>query len=182
MVPLLFGLDVQPLPGAGLTTLKPILGLIACLSLQAQVLELKLQGGGELTIGATTYQFSLKNLSMAPAKGGLPGALKLEGDLLPRNGGRHFHLALTVLKNGALYLLNIYRRNGQAYPDSWCATLKTRATVLRLEDRPGGRIEIQCEGPLTGVIAQRPASASWSGTLWALIPGGEASPENQTGS
>ncbi|GLH72402.1 hypothetical protein GETHLI_09040 [Geothrix limicola] len=152
--------------------LRPLICLVASLSLQAQTLELQAKGGGELKIGATSYRFALTDLSTAPAKGGLSGALKLTGNLVPKDGSAGtFHMTLIVLKSGGLYTLRIERRNGKAYPDSWAATLKTKTRALKLEDRPGGRVEIQCEGPLTGVIAQRPTQADWSGTLWAVFPG-----------
>ena len=153
----------------------------ASLSLRAQVVELKARGGGALKIGATSYQFALDEVWVAPAKGGLPGAVKLVGSLVPDSGGPGFRMTLSVLKTGALYMLTIERRNGRAYPDSWAATVKTKTKALRMEAQPGGRIEIQCEGPLTGVIAQRPAHAAWSGTLWAEFPGGNLAPGNPPG-
>jgi hypothetical protein len=85
--------------------------------------------------------------------------------------GRPFHLVLTVLKDGSLYLMHMKRTLPNAYPDNWAATTKTCAHALKLEDRPGGRVELRCEGPLTGIIAQRPQDATWSGTLWATFPG-----------
>jgi hypothetical protein len=151
----------------------PCFGLFV--SLNAQVIDLKPKGGGDLRIGEIHYRFELADLSSAPPKGGLPGAVKLEGQLFPQNGGRPFHMALTVLKDGSLYLLYIERRTPNAYPDSWSpslnARLRARTRALKLEDRPGGRIELQCEGFLTGIIAKRPQEANWSGTIWATFPG-----------
>lgn len=158
--------------------LHPLICFTASLSLQAQVIDLQAKGGGDLKIGATSYQFVLTDLTSAPAKAGLPGAVKLVGNLVPKDGSGAFHLSLTILKNGTLFTLNIERRNGKAYPDSWAATLKTKTRAPRMEDRPGGRIEIQCEGPLTGVIAQKPTKADWSGTLWAVFPGESGSSTN----
>lgn len=158
--------------------LRFLLSLFIALSLQAQgSVELKAVGGGELKIGATTYLFTLADLSMAPPKGGLPGAVKLTGTLASRDGSPGFRMDLTVLKNGTLYMLVIQRRMGQAYPDSWNATPKTRVRILKMEDRLGGRVEIRCDGPLTGVLAQKPVQASWTGSLWATFPGGPPSEE-----
>jgi hypothetical protein len=139
-------------------------------------MALKPQGGGDLRIGSTQYRFELTDLRSAPPKGGLPGAVKLEGDLVPRDGGRPFHMALTVLKSGSLYLLYIHRNTPGGYPDSWSPALKAspRASThaLMLEDRPGGRVELRCEGTLSGIIARQPQERAWSGTLWAVFPGG----------
>ncbi|MBI1753229.1 MAG: hypothetical protein HY014_00360 [Acidobacteria bacterium] len=149
------------------------LGLAQTLTLQGQTVDLKAKGGGTLKIGATTYDFALTDLATAPPAGGLPGALKLVGRLVPKDGSGAFRMTLTLLNTGSLYTLRIERRQGQTYPDSWAATAKTKTRALRLEERPGGRVEIQCEGPLAGVISQRPAKADWSGRLWAEFPGGE---------
>jgi hypothetical protein len=149
----------------------PFLALGAVVS--AQALDLKPKGGGELKIGGTTYRFELTNLTSAPPKSGLPGAVKLEGNLVPADGGAKLHMGLTVLKGGGLYMLRVERKAAGSYPDNWAATTKTWARPLKLEDRPGGRVEIQCGGGLTGVIAQRPQEATWSGTLWAVFPGGD---------
>jgi hypothetical protein len=148
----------------------PCFGL--CAILGAQAIDLKPKGGGDLRIGETRYQFELADLSSAPPRGGLPGAVRLEGDLVPLTPGRPFHMVLTVLKNGSLYLLHIDRRSPHSYPDSWAPTAKARTRALALEDRPGGRIELRCEGILTGIIARQPQKAAWSGTLWAIFPGG----------
>ena len=147
--------------------------LAASVFLGAQPAELLPSGGGELRIGATPYQFRLAKLSTAPPKAGLPGAVRLEGDLVPPGAARPFHLVLTVLKDGTLYLMRLERATPGGYPDTWAATVKTRTRLIKLEDRPGGRIEIRCEGPLTGIIAKRPQEAAWSGTLWAEIPRGD---------
>jgi hypothetical protein len=146
--------------------------LTLCGCLGAQAVLLKPKGGGELRIGPTLYRFDLTNLTFAPAKGGLSGAVKLEGSLVPGDRSRPFRMALTVLKDGSLYMLRIDRKGADAYPDTWAATAKTHTRALRLEDRPGGRIDLRCEGPLTGIIAKRPQTATWSGQLWAVSPGG----------
>ena len=152
----------------------PCLGLCACLG--AQGMDLRPKGGGDLRIGGTQYRFELTDLSSAPPKGGLPGAVKLEGNLTPKDSSRPFHMTLTVLKNGSLYLLYIHRSPSSGYPDSWSPSLKARAKActhaLKLEDRPGGRVELSCEGTLTGMIGRQPKEAIWSGTLWAEFPGG----------
>jgi hypothetical protein len=150
-------------------------GLLLCLPalLGAQEIDIKPVGGGEIKIGAAKYQFQLAGLSTAPSKGGLAGAVKVEGDLVPEMGGLPFHMTLTLLRDGTLYMLRLERRSSpKAYPDTWAATAKTRVRPLRMEERPGGRIELRCEGPLSGYIAQRPQEAAWSGTIWAVLPGG----------
>jgi len=60
---------------------------------------------------------------------------------------------------------------GRSYPDSWNATAKTRVHILKLDDQMGGRVEISCEGPLTGVVEQNPVNADWSGQIWGEISG-----------
>lgn len=148
--------------------------LAFCGALSAQMVVLKPEGGGELRIGKTPYRFELTGLGSAPAAGGLPGLIRLEGDLLPKGASQSFHMVLTVMKDGSLYMLRIERRaTPQAYPDSWAATQKTRTRALKLEDRPGGRVELSCEGALTGILAKHPENATWSGTLWAVFPGGD---------
>jgi hypothetical protein len=153
--------------------LRPLICFVVSLTLRGQAIDLKAKGGGELKIGAISYQFVLTDLGTAPAKGGLPGAVKLVGNLVPKDGSGTFHMTLTVLNTGSLYTLHLERRKGQAYPDSWAATVNTKTRALRLDERPGGRIEIQCEGPLTGVLSQKPTNAEWSGVLWAVFPGGD---------
>jgi hypothetical protein len=147
-----------------------------CLPLMAQVLDLKPRGGGALRIGETSYRVQVIRLSSAPPKGGLPGAVKLEGDLVPQDGTRPFHMVLTVLKDGTLYLLHIQRQAPNAYPDTWSPSLnprlRGRVRATRLEDRPGGRVEFHFEGGLTGIINQLPRDTTWSGTVWAIFPGG----------
>ena len=136
------------------------------------MVALKPEGGGELRIGGTSYRFEPTGLGSAPAGGGLPGLIRLEGDLLPKGASRPFHMTLTVMKDGSLYMLRIERRTSpRAYPDSWAATQTTRIRALKLKDRPGGRIELSCEGSLTGILARRPENAPWSGTIWAVFPG-----------
>jgi len=152
---------------------QPVLiGLAFCGALQAQGMVLRPRGGGELRIANQRYRFQLTDLSTAPPKGGLPGAIRLEGNLQPQDGSGPFHLVLTVLAGGSLYMLQIQRKRPGGYPDNWAATLKTHTHALKWVDRPGGRIEIQCEGSLTGIIAKQPKEAEWSGTLWGIFPGG----------
>lgn len=153
--------------------LRPLICLGVSLNLQAQTIDLKAKGGGELKIGATRYTFILTDLGTAPPAGGLPGAVRLVGRLAPKDGSGAFQMTLTVLNTGSLYTLHIERRQGRSYPDTWAATAKTKTRALRLDERPGGRIELQCEGPLTGVVSQRPTQAEWSGRLWAVFPGGD---------
>jgi|GEM_PF-4826606 hypothetical protein len=145
--------------------------LVLCVAMSAQIIDLKPKGGGNLKIGGVSYRFELTGLMSAPPKGGLPGAIRLEGNLVP-DAGHPFHMVLTVLKSGSLYLMHMERNLPNAYPDNWAATPKTRIHALKLEDRPGGRVELRCEGPVTGIIAQRPQDATWSGTIWATFPGG----------
>ena len=152
-----------------LRTALPVLLLSGVLC--AQMVQLKPEGGGLLKIGDTAYRLRVTDLLTAPPKAGLPGVVRLQGDLLPQDHSRPFHLALTVLKDGSLYMLQIERKAPGGYPDSWAATQKTRTRAIKLEDHPGGRVEIQCEGSLTGIIAKRPQGAEWSGTLWAIFPG-----------
>ncbi|MDP1832763.1 MAG: hypothetical protein Q8K67_11940 [Geothrix sp.] len=164
---------------------SPLPSLVLCVALHAQVVDVKPQGGGDLKIGNTLYRFELMNLRSAPAKGGLPGAVKLQGRLVAKDGTPDFQLDLTVLKNGSIYMLNIHRKASGAYPDNWAATQKTHTRALVMEVRAGGRIELRCEGRLTGIIARQPREAPWSGTLWAVFPGApgegpdQALPEGQ---
>jgi len=148
----------------------PCLALVAALN--AQTLDLKPQGGGSLKIGTTLYRFNLTGLSSAPPKGGLPGAIRLEGRLVAPGSGPGFHMVLTMLNTGALYTMVIERRLPGVYPDNWAINRRTRVQALKLENRPGGRVELRCEGSLAGIIDRRPQDAEWSGTLWAQFPGG----------
>lgn len=152
--------------------LRTLSCLALCCVMEGQALDLAPQGGGTLKIDGVPYRFEVTDLSSAPPKGGLPGAIRLEGRLVPQGATQAFRLSLTVLKDGSLYMLRIERKAPGSYPDSWAATLKTIARAERLEDRPGGRIDIHCEGPLTGVVAGHPKNSSWSGSLWARFPGG----------
>lgn len=149
----------------------PILVLGGCLG--AQMVQMKPKGGGTLKIGDISYRLEVTDLQTAPAKGGLPGVVRMHGNLLPPGGAHPFHMILTVMKDGSLYMLQIERKAHGAYPDTWAATQKTRTRALRLVDRPGGKVEIRCEGRLTGIIAKHPQEADWSGTLWAIFPGEE---------
>lgn len=148
--------------------LRPLPCLLASLVLTAA--QPPIQGGGTLTLGAESFQFEPRGAATAPPRGGLPGAIRLKGVLIPAKGGRTITLNLVVLKNGQLYTLSL-RRGGKAdYPDTWAAEAGTRVKVLILEDHPGGRVELACEGPLTGVVGQRPVSSQWHGRLWAAFP------------
>jgi hypothetical protein len=129
-----------------------------------------LQGGGSLTLGQAAYRFVPKDLALAEPKGGLPGALKIKGELLPEAGGMAYTMELVVLRNGRLYLLSLRRGQKGQYPDTWAATLGTRVKVRVLEDHPGGRVELEVGGRLTGVVARKPVSASWEGRLWTIFP------------
>jgi hypothetical protein len=150
-----------------------MLASVLCLAFQAQVsLERTAIGGGELRIGITTYHFTMTEFSTAPPKGGLPGAVRIRGTLASDDEKAPWFLSLTVLNNGTLYLLSIQRPLRSGIPDTWSATRKTRVRIVKRDDHLGGRTELQCEGPLTGVVGQKQASASWSGILWAQQPGG----------
>jgi hypothetical protein len=160
-------------PGVSMNFPRALSLVALCTALGAQTIDLRPRGGGELKIGASSYRFEPTGLMSAPPKGGLPGAVRLEGDLVPQGAGLPFHLVLTVLKNGTLYLMHMERGAPHSYPDTWAATPGSRTLAIRLEDRPGGRVELRCEGPVTGIIAKRPENATWSGTLWAVFPGGD---------
>ncbi|MDE3034117.1 MAG: hypothetical protein KGI56_10665, partial [Acidobacteriota bacterium] len=41
------------------------------------------EGGGQLTLAGTGYRFQPAGLFVAPPKGGLPGAIRMTGDLIP---------------------------------------------------------------------------------------------------
>ena len=148
--------------------LRPLPCLLATLVLTAA--PPPIQGGGALTLDGATFRFEPHSAATAPPRGGLPGAIRLRGVLIPVKGGRTIALDLVVLKDGRLYTLSL-RRDGKAdYPDTWAAVAGTRVKVLALEDRPGGRVELACEGPLTGVVGRRPVSSRWKGRLWAAFP------------
>lgn len=147
---------------------RPLPWLILPVALTAG--QAPLQGGGSLTLGHAAYRFVPNDLSLAEPKGGLPGAVRIRGELVPEAGGAAYALELVVLWNGRLYLLSIRRGQKAQYPDTWAATLDTRVKLLALEDHPGGRIELECEGRLTGVVDRRPVSGSWQGRLWAIFP------------
>lgn len=134
-------------------------------------LPLNANGGGHLKIGNSPYRFILEDLVTLKAKGNTPGALKFTGRLIPTDGTAPYKMTLTLLKNGTVYTMVIQRRKGKAYPDSWNATAKTRVRILTLHDRLGGRVEISCEGPLTGVVGQLPVNADWSGQISGVISG-----------
>lgn len=151
--------------------LRPLAALCLGLTLQAQAVGLQATGGGKLKIGTTTYRFELEALFTAPPKGGLPGAFRIRGHLIPAGPGQPFDLDLTVLKTGTLYMLRIDRKGTGSYPDSWAATIKTRTRPLSLQDGPGGRVEVECLGTLTGIIARKPRTAAWQGRIWATFPG-----------
>ncbi|HEX9009297.1 MAG TPA: hypothetical protein VF804_02940 [Holophagaceae bacterium] len=148
--------------------LHPLPWLILPVALAAS--QGPIQGGGTLTLGHTAYRFMPKDLAAAGPKEGLPGALRIRGELIPETGGPVYTLELVVLRNGRLYLLNLRHGTRGQYPDTWAATLSTRVRILALEDHPGGRVELACEGRLTGVVDRRPVSGSWQGHLWAIFP------------
>jgi len=129
-----------------------------------------LQGGGALMIGTARYRFVPRDLALAEPKGGLAGALRIKGELLPEAGGPPIALELVVLRDGRLYLLSLRRGEKGAYPDSWAATLETRVRISTLEDHPGGRVKLACEGRLSGVVGRKPVSLPWHGQLWAIFP------------
>jgi hypothetical protein len=151
--------------------LRPLAVLCLSFSLQAQAIDAQATGGGELKVGTMAYRFELKALFTAPPKGGLPGAFRIQGRLVPTGSDRPFDLDLTVLKTGTLYMLRIDRKGVDAYPESWSATLKTRIRPISMKDGPGGRVELECLGSLSGIIARRPQTASWQGRIWATFPG-----------
>ncbi|WP_257304266.1 hypothetical protein [Geothrix campi] len=155
---------------------RPLAALCLGTLLQAQSIDIQAKGGGEVKIGAIAYHFELKAFSTAPPKGGLPGAFRLQGRLVPVEPGQPFALDLTVLKTGSLYMLRIHRQSTGSYPDSWAATAKTRLRPISLQDSPGGRVEVECLGPLSGIIARKPQTAVWQGRLWATFPGEAALP------
>lgn len=140
-------------------------------ALQAQSVEAQAAGGGALKIGPTAYTFELKALYTAAPKGGLPGAFRIQGRLVPEGPGKPLDLDLTLLKTGTLYSLRIDHKVAGAYPDSWSATARTRLRPLFLQDGPGGRVEVECLGTLTGVVDRKPRTAAWQGRLWAQFPG-----------
>jgi hypothetical protein len=129
-----------------------------------------LQGGGSLTLGHAAYRFIPKDLALAEPKGGLPGALRIKGELVPEAGGPVYALELVVLRDGRLYLMSLRRGQKGQYPDTWAATLSTRVKLLALEDHPGGRVELEVGGRLTGVVDRKAISAPWQGRLWAVFP------------
>jgi hypothetical protein len=156
--------------------LRLLAALCLGLTLQAQAIDALAMGGGELKIGTVTYRFELKALFTAPPKGGLPGAFRIQGRLVPTDASPAFDLDLTLLKTGTLYMLRIDRKGAASYPDSWAATAKTRLRPVSLQDGPGGRVEVECLGTLSGVIARKPRTAAWQGHLWATFPSGAARP------
>lgn len=151
--------------------IRPLALFCFAAALQGQAIDAHATGGGELKIGADVYRFELKALFTAPPKGGLPGAFRIQGRLLPAGSTPPFDLDLTLLKTGALYMLRIDRKGSDPYPDSWAATLKTRVRPVSLQDGPGGRVEVECLGTLAGVISRKPRTAAWRGRLWAIFPG-----------
>lgn len=142
--------------------------LFLCLALQAG--QAPLQGSGHLALDGAGYRFIPADLALAAPKGGLPGALRLKGELVPEAGGPAYALELVVLRNGRLYLLSLRRGSKGQYPDTWAATLGTHVKILALEDHPGGRVELEVGGRLTGVVGRRPITASWEGHIWAVFP------------
>lgn len=129
-----------------------------------------IEGGGELRLAGTAYRFQPTGLAVARPKDGLPGAIRLRGDLLPDSGGGAFKLSLVFLRSGQLYLLDIRRGGKGRYPDTWAATPQTRLKILSLQLHPGGRVELVCQGLLTGVIGQKPVQGPWKGRIWVAVP------------
>ncbi|WP_243315848.1 hypothetical protein [Geothrix paludis] len=148
----------------------PCLFLAFGLQAQAPGLEAVVRGGGDLTLDGIPYRLELASVASIPARSGLPPLVRLTGRLVPEEAARAFDLELSVLKNGTLYMLRVVRQKSGGYPDSWAATGKTRVRFTRLEDRSGGRLELACSGPLTGVIGRKPRNATWRGSLWAELP------------
>jgi hypothetical protein len=148
----------------------PCLLLAAALSAQAPQVEEIVQGGGTLTLDGTAYRFEPASVMAQPAGGGLPALVRLTGRLVPEGAGAPFDLQLMMMKTGGIYMLRILREKPGGYPDSWSATQKTRARFAHFEDRSGGRVELACSGALAGVVGQRPRTAEWRGSLWAVLP------------
>ena len=148
----------------------PCLTLAFGLQAQAPGLEAVVRGGGDLTLDGAAYRLELASVASTPARLGLPPLIQLRGRLVPEAPARAFDLELTVLKNGTLYLLRLTRPGPGGYPDSWAATARTRARITLLEDRSGGRLELACSGPLTGIIGRKPKGSVWKGSLWAELP------------
>lgn len=144
----------------------PGLLLAAALSAAPSMVE----GGGQLTLAGKVYRFQPTGLFVAPPKGGLPGAIRMTGDLIPASGEAPFQMALVFLRTGQLYLLDIHRSGKGQYPDTWAATQQTRLKILSLQARPGGRLELACSGLLTGVVGQKPVQGRWGGRIWMVIP------------
>jgi hypothetical protein len=146
--------------------------LLLAFGLRAQVpgLEAVVRGGGDLTIDGVPYHLELAAVASIPARSGLPPLVRLTGRLVPGGPALAFDLELVVLKDGTLYTLRLVRQRPGAYPDSWAATGKTRVRFTRLEDHSGGRLELACSGPVTGVIGRQPRTATWRGSLWAELP------------
>lgn len=145
--------------------------LLALLVQSVEPLPLSAGGGGSLKIGGGHYRFVLQDLVTIGTKDRSSGVLKFVGRLIPGDGTLPYQMTLTLLKNGTVYMMTIQRRRGNAYPDSWNATANTRVRILKLNDRLGGRVELDCEGPLVGVVGQRPVQADWSGQIWGVITG-----------
>lgn len=147
---------------------SPLPCLFLCLALQAG--QAPVQGGGHLVLGGAGYRFIPTDLALAGPKGGLPGALRLKGELVPEAGGAAYALEMVVLRDGRLYLLSLRRGAKGQYPDTWAATLGTHVKLQVLEDHPGGRVALEVGGRLTGVVARKPVTAPWEGHLWAVFP------------
>lgn len=127
-------------------------------------------GGGVLKIQGQAYRFEPAAAFLLPPTQGLGRSLHLQGKLVPASGHGDFQFSMTVLLKGGLYMLVLQRKGRGSYPDTWAATRGTRVEVRSLEDRPGGRVVLRCQGPLNGVIALRPETGSWSGQIWATLP------------
>lgn len=148
----------------------PCLLLALALRGQAPMLEEIVRGGGEVILDGTAFRLEPASVNTLPARTGLPALVRVTGRLVPPDPAGAFGLELTILKDGTLYMLRILRKGPGGYPDTWAATGRTRARITLLEDHSGGRLEIACSGPLTGVIGRRPKTTTWRGSLWVILP------------
>lgn len=146
-----------------------LLWLLVPTFLSAQVTP-SIRGGGTLRVADVSYRFEPSELASARPKTGQPDAFRMKGRLVPLGPGRPFGLELILLKDGRLYELKIQRKEPGGYPETWAATQKTRVKIQKLDDRPGGRIEVSLEGPLTGIMGRKPTDGLCIGTFWAGFP------------
>lgn len=146
--------------------LRALPALVLALPMWAQTpgLEEIVQGGGEVTLDGLVHRFEPSTVTT------LPDLVRLTGRLVPPEPDRAFDFELALKKDGTLQRLQILRQAPGGYPDTWAATEKTRIRFRVLEDRSGGRVEIICAGPLTGVVGRQPKHALWKGLLWVVLP------------